>query len=49
MPDSHFHESDLKNYVASLTGGANEIGDSLPWNNCIAYFITNINNYSFDN
>lgn len=30
MPDSHFHESDLKNYVASLTAGANEIGNSLP-------------------
>lgn len=30
MPDSHFNEIDLKNYVASLTAGANEIGNSLP-------------------
>ncbi|RWR12623.1 IclR family transcriptional regulator [Siminovitchia fortis] len=30
MPDSHFDESELKNYVAHLTAGANEIGNSIP-------------------
>ncbi|MFD4819859.1 IclR family transcriptional regulator [Peribacillus butanolivorans] len=30
MPDSHFDESELKNYVAPLTAGANEIGNSIP-------------------